>query len=122
MTFLIVPRSSSGINCEHSKNLIDAIPDRQRSGDVMVSAGLVGLVLVAYLSLAKTQHSYNARTETWHSALPLAEAGVEEAMTHLNDTADTNLTDNGWSYSGGVYTRQRSIGGGFYGCGSRFPI
>ncbi|MDB6033311.1 MAG: hypothetical protein JWM16_3649 [Verrucomicrobiales bacterium] len=99
-------------------------PTRSEDGSVlalvMVSAGLVGLVLVAYLSLAKTQHSYNARTETWHSALPIAEAGVEEALTHLNDTANTNLTDNGWSYSGGVYTRQRSIGGGSYGV--RFTI
>ncbi len=82
---------------------------------VMVSAGLVGLVLAAYLTLSKTQHTYNARTETWHSALPIAEAGVEEALTHLNDSANTNLSDNGWTYSGGVYTKQRDFAGGFYG-------
>lgn len=82
---------------------------------VMVSAALVGLVLAAYLTLSKTQHGFNTRTETWHSALPIAEAGVEEALTHLNDSVNTNLADNGWTYSGGAYTKKRNMGGGFYG-------
>lgn len=92
----------------------------------MVSCLIIAITLAAYMDLASAQHRSVVRTEAWNHAVPIAEAGVEEAMTqlHLNST---NMTANGWqvssngltlsnsvTLSGVQYYQQRTISGGRY--------
>ena len=63
----------------------------------LVVAGVVALTLAAYLSWANTQNKLASRSECWNAALPVAEAGLEEALTQLHYTGISNLFTNGWT-------------------------
>jgi hypothetical protein len=75
---------------------------------------LVAIAVASGLNLVSRQNYSVARAHSWNSAIPVAEAGIEEALTHLTD--DTNLTANGWvskTYNGGtVYRKDRAVSGG----------
>src|SRR5437660_2806814 len=66
---------------------------------------IVGILIGSYLSLLQNQHLSVARGQAWNAALVVAEAGIEEAMAHLNSGVSTNnLAVNSWlSLGGGVY-------------------
>jgi hypothetical protein len=59
---------------------------------------ILGTALGSYLLLARSQSVMTAQSHAWNSALALAEAGVEEAMAHINTQYGTNnnLAGNGW--------------------------
>jgi len=57
---------------------------------------VVTLTLMAYLSLANSQNRLSTRSQRWNAALPIAEAGVEEALAQLHDFG-LNLSANGWT-------------------------
>jgi hypothetical protein len=85
------------------------IPSR-RSGSVLVIclilAVILGITLGSYLTWVRHQNAMSAQSHAWHTALAIAEAGVEEAMAHINVKFGTNnnLTANGWGgSSGGPY-------------------
>jgi hypothetical protein len=80
---------------------------------VMVVA-LVSFVLVAYLNLVQSQNVSTARSQSWNSVVPIIEAGIEDALTHLNTHGTTNLTCDGWQQTGGMYCIKRNIGDGYY--------
>lgn len=82
----------------------------------IVVTAIIGLLLVAYLSLVQYQNTANMRSQGWNSAVPVVEAGIEEALAHLNARAITNgsLACDGWAQSGGTYTMTRSLGDSFY--------
>lgn len=81
----------------------------------LVITTLVGFTLVAYLSLVKTQSFSTARSQAWNSAIPVIEAGVEDALTHLNVNGTNNLLACcGWSQSGNLYWTTRVLGEGRY--------
>jgi hypothetical protein len=86
-------------------------------GNVLLTAmllvGLVGLMATAYMKLASRQHYLSARSQMWNSEIPIAEAGIEEAMTHIN-SGITNFACNGWILSGAVYAKQRNLGDGYF--------
>ncbi len=73
-------------------------------------------VLGSFLSLISSRYKITVRARGWNSALPLAEAGVEEALTHLQ--TDANVSANGWTAGtvGGqpVYLKQRNFTNGSY--------
>src|SRR5437868_633804 len=73
---------------------------KQRGGAlimVLVITTLIGSVLVAYLSMLKSQNIYASRSLAWNTAMPMAEAGVEEALAHINYSGTTNLSSDGWT-------------------------
>lgn len=82
----------------------------------IVTMGLVSFLLVAYLTLVKSQNASVARSQTWNSAMPVVEAGMEDAMAHLNMHGTTNLNCDGWSFDAITlsYSMTRSIGQDFY--------
>jgi hypothetical protein len=81
----------------------------------LVITTLVGLTLVAYLSLVKTQTFSTSRSQAWNAAVPVIEAGVEDALTHLNVNGTNNLLACcGWSQSGNLYWTTRVLGEGRY--------
>ncbi len=73
---------------------------------------VVGFTLFAYFNWSQTQTSLVMRSQVWNSALPVAEAGIEEAMAHLNST--TNRGSDGWTLTGGLYTKERTLGDGYF--------
>jgi hypothetical protein len=82
----------------------------------VVVTAVIGLMLLAYLSLVQFQNTSNVRSQAWNSAIPVVEAGLEEALAHLNTRAVTNgtLACDGWVESGGTYTMTRTLGDSFY--------
>ncbi len=88
-----------------------------RSGSVLVIAvifcGLIGVILVAYLSMISGQNKFSHRSQVWNQCIPLCEAGIEEAMSHLNHSSTMdNFAINGWVLSGGAYRKERTLNGG----------
>lgn len=71
----------------------------QSDGSVLVATLLtsmiVGIGVASFMMLVSNQNYSTMRSLAWNTANPLAEAGIEEALTHLND--DSGLTDNNWS-------------------------
>src|SRR5262245_33915457 len=97
-----------------------SLQSRQQQGNTLlltiVVTGILGFLLAAYLSLLKSQNSANVRSQSWNSAMPVVEAGIEEAMQHLNKNGWTNgnLATDGWSGSGSTYSITRPHGDAFY--------
>lgn len=88
-----------------------------QAGSVLVMTvifcALIGLILMAYLSMVRSQHKFTYRAQTWNNCIPMCEAGVEETMAHINHIATTtNFAMNGWVLSGGYYRKERALNGG----------
>jgi hypothetical protein len=94
---------------------MNALPRRIRktAGSVLVTtlvlALLVGIVAGALLVITRQQNVLTVRSQTWSSEIPVAEAGIEEAMAHLN-SGPTNFASRGWSSSGSNFFKTNGIG------------
>jgi hypothetical protein len=75
---------------------------------------IIGIVLISCLSLVKNQNQSVARSQAWNTCIPVIEAGIEEAMAHLNNRLETSYAVNGWTQTGDVYTRERTFADTFY--------
>jgi len=82
---------------------------------ITVCAGaIIGLLLVCCLSLVNSQNQSVVRSQTWNVCIPLVEAGIEEAMAHLNNPNETSFAVNDWKQDGNHYYRSRTMGTNFY--------
>ncbi|PYK65785.1 MAG: hypothetical protein DME21_00160 [Verrucomicrobia bacterium] len=65
---------------------------------------IIGLGLATYLTMVKFESQATFRSLAWNTAIPVTEAGVEEALTQLRyaGTTNENLSANGWTLSGGL--------------------
>jgi len=70
-------------------------------------------VLVSVISLSTNEGQLTGRSQSWNGAIPVAEAGIEEAFTHLR-YCPTNRASNGWTLVGDQYTKSRTIGSARY--------
>jgi hypothetical protein len=89
----------------------------RRAGSVLVITvifcALVGAILVAYLSMVTSQHKFSHRSQVWNDCIPLCEAGIEEAMSHLNYQGTLeNFAINGWRLDNNAFRKQRTLNGG----------
>jgi hypothetical protein len=88
------------------------------SGSVLVTtliiAGLAALMLAAQLTMVGHQNYLTMRSQRWNAEIPLAEAGIEEAICHLNITA--NVGTNGWVLNDAktAYTKARTFEEGYF--------
>lgn len=86
------------------------LPPRIRHGGftyvaVVITMIIVGTMLAAYLKLVSVQNQSTMRSQAWNRTVPVLEAGVEEALAHLNKNAAANmdgtftlnLTSDGWN-------------------------
>jgi len=80
----------------------------------LMATAVVGFILTAYLTLLKAQNQSVARSQTWNTTVSIIEAGMEEAISHLNTHGTTNLLCDGWRLSGTKYVMKRPVGEGFY--------
>ena len=84
----------------HSANVLIA---------VLVLAGVASIAMASVLSLTLNQQHSVARSVSWNKALPVAESGIEEALTHLHKTNGEGLGVDGWSINGDRYTKTRFL-------------
>lgn len=76
----------------------------------------IGMVVAGVLKLISARYTTAVRSNDWNQCIPVLEAGVEEAMTHLHD--DSSVSANGWtagSLSGTPgYSKLRTFNDGSY--------
>jgi len=84
---------------------------------VLIACLTVGTVLASYLLLIGSRYKVTVRSQAWNAAVPVMEAGIEEAMTHVHNDANSPSA-NGWTadiLSGlQVYWKQRTFSDGSY--------
>src|SRR5688572_15866827 len=66
---------------------------------MLICVVLIGVTLGSYLHLVSNQNLSVMRSMAWNSAVAVAEAGIEDAMGHLNYNT-TNRTRDGWAPTG----------------------
>lgn len=79
----------------------------------LVMALLVGLVVSALLFVAQQQNYMTSRAQVWSSEIPIAEAGIEEAMALLNSRPPT-LAQDGWTKQGTDFVKTRTLTNSYY--------
>jgi hypothetical protein len=86
----------------------------------LLTALIIGFALASYLSLVSSQNVSTMRSLAWNSAVPMLEAGVEEALTHLHYRGITNLNSDNWvtaynaQFGGAGYQKTRYLGQSYY--------
>lgn len=75
----------------------------------VVICGIIGLTLASYLSMVQANHLNVMRSQTWNTAIPACEAGIEEALAHLNSIGDGDRATNGWVLTDGLYRKTNSL-------------
>jgi hypothetical protein len=89
------------------------IRNRHTSGSalliILLLIGVTGATLVSYLHLVSNQNLSIMRSMAWNNAISVAEAGIEEAMAHLNRNT-TNRAKEGWVQVGTNVVKERALG------------
>lgn len=84
----------------------------------LMTGATIGVTLASYLIMVQQQNTSVFRSQTWNSGISITEAGIEDALAHINSDEGLSgvFASNGWTNaSGGVYQTSRSItGGGYY--------
>lgn len=79
----------------------------------LIVTAILGATLASYLRMVSTQNYSVARSQAWNRAIPVLEAGIEEAMAQIAKGTDaTSMINNGWAQSGANYVKNRDLGGG----------
>ncbi len=94
---------------------------RAQAGSTLVAtviiSALIGTVLCSYLALIANRNQAAMRALAWNSAMPVLEAGIEEALTHLNRDS-SNPATNYWTADQvngqAVYWKYRRLPDGSY--------
>jgi hypothetical protein len=76
---------------------------------ILVTVTIIGVALTSYLDMVSNQNLATMRSQQWNSAIPIAEAGVEEALTHLYHNP-VNRSNNGWTEEAGGFVKERTLG------------
>lgn len=92
----------------------------------LVISMIIGITLAAFMDLSSAAHRSVVRSGVWNACIPVAEAGIEEALTHVYVNS-TNLASQGWTMTtsglamsngvtvaGTVYYKSRTLNGGNY--------
>src|SRR5687767_14852121 len=100
---------------------------RRRNGftymTVVVSMIVAGVMLAAYLTMISVQNQLVERSQAWNRSVPVLEAGIEEALAHLNHNAgadaagvfNVNLATDGWStHPSGGWFKTNTVGDDYY--------
>jgi hypothetical protein len=114
---------------------------RKQAGNTLLLAlfitALIGAALISYLTLVKSQEMAGMRSQAWNATIPVIEAGMEEALTHLNTHGASNLVSDGWTYIPAAtpqeckYVMERQIGEHLFnvciynivpGASNQFPV
>ncbi len=75
----------------------------------LLTCVVIGFTLASYLVLVSSQNRSVMRSLAWNSAIPVLEAGVEEALTQLRHREVSELHSNGWTPVNGRYAKELRI-------------
>src|SRR5207249_9584570 len=64
----------------------------------LLTATVIGIALSSYLTLTSNQNQSVFRSQTWNEGIPVAEAGIEEALTQINLYGIPNFLANNWTW------------------------
>lgn len=84
----------------------------------MAVAAIIGISLASYLTLTANQCKSVTRAQAWNTAMTVAEAGVEEALTQLCCAGTNRLWQDNWTQGAdGMYRKTRTLSAdkGYYG-------
>src|SRR5580765_525557 len=76
----------------------------------LLTAWVIGIALVSYLTLVANQNRSTYHSLTWNYCIPVMEAGVEEALTHVYHNDISQLGKDKWVYSDGLYHKTNYLG------------
>jgi hypothetical protein len=81
----------------------------------LTTAGILGAILGTYLTMTSQENLKVKRSIGWNTALPLAEAGVEEACSQICKNTNAYISD-GWGLNSNTfaYNKTRNLGDGYY--------
>lgn len=71
---------------------------------VVITAVLIGIVLATYLKLVASQNQNTMRSQAWNRSVAVLEAGIEEALAHLNKNAVYDLNNGTFTWNLSNYT------------------
>lgn len=81
----------------------------------VVVTGVIGFLLASYLTLVRSENVATVRSQAWNVSVPIVEAGVEDALTHLNKHGtEATLASQGWQKVGNLYCVRRYLGPNYY--------
>lgn len=92
---------------------------RMEEGSTLMMAVIpmivLSVALIACLELAMSRTRMTVRSQAWNTSLAMSEAGVEDAMAHLNYTEGVNLARFGYTLSGSRFVKNNvTLGDGSY--------
>ena len=76
---------------------------------VVVITALISLALMWYLDIISNETRMVDRSQLWNACIPVAEAGVEEALTQMFNNYATNMTANGWTLINDEYVKTNTL-------------
>jgi hypothetical protein len=95
-------------------------PFTQQGHTIMITLVVclvLGVVLLGIIKLANNEGQMTGRSQNWNGVMPIVEAGIEEALTHLKYNP-TNRASHGWTVDTSTsvprYTRTRTFTDGYY--------
>ncbi len=91
---------------------------------VVCTVIVVGTILASYLKLVASQNQMTMRSQAWNRSVAVLEAGIEEALAHLNRNATFdpsnggsffwNLWSDGWSLSSDGWRKVNYVNEDYY--------
>lgn len=77
----------------------------------LIATAILGAALAGYLQLVSTQNYSVARSQAWNRAIPVLEAGIEEALGQINKSINpTSFSANNWTLVGTNYVKRVDFG------------
>jgi hypothetical protein len=89
-------------------------PRLKSASALLVSLFLMTILAVSiggYLTYTEQQTFLGMRAQAWNMAMAVSEAGIEEGLQQLNNNW-TDLSTDGWSANGSVYSMSRTFDNG----------
>ena len=83
---------------------------------VLIFTVVLSALVASSLMMMSSRRIGVERSMKWNDAFPLAEAGLEEALTQLQFTTGTNFGTNGWTAVGNTFVKTRTnfVNYGYY--------
>ena len=83
-------------------------------GHILLTALVMSVAIAigvgSFAILVSSQNKSITRSEAWNQCIPVAECGVEEALTQLYYNGTNTPPGNGWTVTNGTFFKQRSVG------------
>src|ERR1700729_3501313 len=86
---------------------------RSNSGSALMIAviltGILCFSIAGYLEYLTQQNRISMRSQYWNECIPVAEAGIEDALMNLSCNSISNVTAGGWSTGTNCYYVNRVL-------------